>query len=112
MKRIYKAFFFSMDGLIFAWKSEAAFRQICLLAFFGVFYALYQIQSDMHALFLIFSSFLCVVIELLNSAVEKAVDHTSLERHPLAKAAKDMGSAAQLIGMLLFAITFFYTYSK
>ena len=44
-----------------------------------------------------------LIIELFNSAIEAAVDHTSLERHPLAKRAKDMGSAAQLLGLLNLA---------
>ena len=45
-----------------------------------------------------------LVIELLNSAVEAAVDHTSLARHPLAKRAKDLGSAAQLVGLVNLAV--------
>lgn len=112
MKRIYNAFFYSLDGLLFAWRSEAAFRQVFLIACLGICYALFMIESPIYTLFLCLSSFLCIIIELLNTGIEKAVDHTSLERHPLAKAAKDVGSAAQLVGLILFAIVFFFSYNK
>lgn len=46
---------------------------------------------------------LSLVIELLNSAIEAVVDRISLERHPLSKNAKDMGSAAQLVGLCMTA---------
>ena len=52
---------------------------------------------------LVASSLATLVIELFNSAIEAAVDHTSLARHPLAKRAKDLGSAAQLLGLVNLA---------
>lgn len=112
MKRIYNAFWYSIDGILFAWSKEAAFRQVVLLALFGFLYAFFVIESRVYSLFLCFSSFLCMIIELLNTGIEKAVDHTSLEQHPLAKAAKDVGSAAQLLGLILFALTFLFSYNQ
>lgn len=47
--------------------------------------------------------FLSVVVELINSSIEKAVDFTGTEFHPLAKKAKDMASSAQLIGLIFWA---------
>lgn len=52
---------------------------------------------------LIIASFVSVIVELFNTAVEAAVDHTSTEKHELAKRAKDAGSAAQLFAMLMLA---------
>lgn len=52
---------------------------------------------------LIIASFVSVIVELFNTAVEAAVDHTSTEKHELAKRAKDAGSAAQLVAMLMLA---------
>ena len=49
---------------------------------------------------IVLGHFVCVIVELINSAIEAAVDHTSIEHHPLAKRAKDLGSAAQLISLL------------
>ena len=112
MKRIYNAFFYSMDGIIFALQNEPAFRQVFFLACFGLVYAFFIVDSSIYKVVLCLCSFLCMIIELLNTGIEKAVDHTSLEKHPLAKAAKDVGSAAQLLGLILFAIVFFFSYNK
>ena len=48
---------------------------------------------------------LALVVELLNSAIEAVVDRISLNLHPLSKQAKDMGSAAQLLALLIIALT-------
>lgn len=112
MKRIYKAFWYSIDGIMFALRNEAAFRQIFCMACCGIVYALIFVYSPIYTLFICFSSFLCIIIELLNTGIEKAVDHTSLEQHPIAKAAKDVGSAAQLFGLILFAIVVLFSYNK
>ena len=53
---------------------------------------------------LIMASFISLITELFNTAIEAAVDHTSLAQHPLAKRAKDVGSAAQMLALLLLAI--------
>ena len=51
---------------------------------------------------LVVASFISLITELFNTAIEAAVDHTSTEKHELAKRAKDAGSAAQLIALLMF----------
>ena len=50
------------------------------------------------------SVLLSLIIELLNSAIEAAIDRISLELHPLSKASKDMGSAAQMLGLIMIAV--------
>ena len=53
---------------------------------------------------LIMASFISLITELFNTAIEAAVDHTSLAQHPLAKRAKDVGSVAQMLALLMLAI--------
>ena len=102
-KRVLNAARYSYDGFTAAWLTESAFRQICLLALFGGA-MLVVLPIDRQAWALIIASHLfSMAVELLNSAIEAAVDHTSLEVHPLAKRAKDMGSAAQFVCLVNLA---------
>jgi diacylglycerol kinase (ATP) len=100
IKRVFNALGYSIDGLTAGWKNEAAFRQVSLLAAVGIPIALFLPVPLWGKALLIGSHLACVIVELLNSAIEAAVDHTSLEKHHLAKRAKDLGSAAQLIGLI------------
>ncbi|GHD75184.1 diacylglycerol kinase [Vogesella fluminis] len=101
VRRLLNAFGYSLDGLRAAFRHEDAFRQLSLLALLLVPLALFVVDASAPArALLVASSIATLIIELLNSAIEAAVDHTSLERHPLAKRAKDMGSAAQLLGLV------------
>ena len=101
LRRLLNAFGYSLDGLRAAYRHEDAFRQLSLLALLLVPLALFVVDaSPLARALLVASSIATLIIELLNSAIEAAVDHTSLERHPLAKRAKDMGSAAQLLGLV------------
>lgn len=101
VRRLLNAFGYSLDGLRAAFRHEDAFRQLSLLALLLVPLALFVVDaSPLARALLVASSIATLIIELFNSAIEAAVDHTSLERHPLAKRAKDMGSAAQLLGLV------------
>lgn len=92
---------FSLAGLRGAWRSEAAFRQEAWLAFVMV-PASFWLGSDWTRVALLAGSVVFVlVVELLNSALEAVVDRHSLEWHELAKHAKDLGSAAVLLSLLL-----------
>lgn len=102
--RLINAFGYSLDGLKAAFRHEDAFRMLLLLAVILIPLAFVIQASALERALLVASSLATLVIELLNSAVEAAVDHTSLEHHPLAKRAKDMGSAAQLIGLVNLAV--------
>ena len=61
--------------------------------------------SKLEHIVLILVGMLGLIVELFNSAIEAVVDRISLERHPLAKNAKDMGSAAQFVALSMMAIT-------
>ena len=105
VKRLINAFGYSLDGLRAAFRHEDAFRQLTLLAIVLIPLALFVVSaSPLARALLVASSQATLIIELFNSAIEAAVDHTSLARHPLAKRAKDMGSAAQLLGLVNLAL--------
>lgn len=104
LRRLFNAFGYSLDGLQAAFRHEDAFRQLSLLSLLLIPLALFVVDaSSLGRAMLVASCLATLVIELLNSAIEAAVDHTSLARHPLAKRAKDMGSAAQLLGLINLA---------
>lgn len=100
LRRLINATGYSIDGFRAAWHHESAFRQVCLLLLVGVGLALWLPLPPWGRALIAFAHFLSVIVELLNSAVEAAVDHTSLDHHLLAKRAKDLGSAAQLAALL------------
>lgn len=93
------------DGLAWAWRSEAAFRQEVVVIAIATVAALLLSVSSFQKLALIGVLGLVLVVELINSAIEAIVDRISLERHPLSKAAKDIGSAAVAITLLMATAT-------
>jgi len=104
LRRLLNAFGYSLSGLCEAFRNEAAFRQELLLAVILIPLALFSRRSGCEKAILIGSVMLVIIVELLNSAVENLTDRVSLEIHPLAKRAKDLGSAAVLISLLALAM--------
>jgi diacylglycerol kinase (ATP) len=103
--RIAKAAGYSWAGLKAAYKYEAAIRQETWLMVIFLPLAFYVGHTPVERILLIGVTLLVYIVELLNSAIETAVDHTSLEAHPFAGRAKDIGSAAVMIALINFAIT-------
>jgi diacylglycerol kinase (ATP) len=101
LNRVVHAAGFSWDGLRSAYVHESAFRQECWLAFVLVPIAFWVGTTWIEVALLAGSAMLVLVAELLNSAVEATVDRVSLELHALAKQAKDYGSAAVLLSLVL-----------
>ncbi len=101
VRRLINAFGYSLHGFRAAYQHEDAFRQEVLLAIILIPLALYLDRSGVEQALMIASVLLVLIVELLNSAIEAAVDHTSTERHPLAKQAKDIGSAAVFIALII-----------
>lgn len=89
----------ALQGLRAAWQHEDAFRQEVLIAAIAIPAALLLPASYLGKALMIASILLVLIVELLNSALETAVDHTSLEQHPLAKRAKDVASAAVFLSI-------------
>ena len=104
LKRIFNAAGYSLDGLRAAFCGEAAFRQLVLLNVILVPVAFWLDVSRVERAILIAVCLLGLIVELLNSAVEAAIDRISLDRHPLSKNAKDMGSAAQLVALTMVGV--------
>lgn len=99
-KRVINAFLYSMDGMKAALRHEDAFRQEMILAVILIPLALFLEPSAVGRALMIASVLLVLIVELLNSAVEAAVDRISFDHHHLIKRAKDMGSAAVLVSLL------------
>ncbi|MDD4947548.1 MAG: diacylglycerol kinase [Gallionella sp.] len=100
LRRVWNAMMYSLDGLSAAFRHEDAFRQEVLLSMLLMPIALLVNVSPLGKALMIASVLLVLIVELLNSAVEAAVDHTSLADHQLAKRAKDIGSAAVLLSLV------------
>jgi diacylglycerol kinase (ATP) len=105
LRRVIDASRYSFQGLRCAWRSEQAFRQEVMIVVPGVLLALLLPVSDLRKLALVAVLLLVCIVELLNSAIEAAIDRISLERHPLSRNAKDFGSAAVMLSMLVAALT-------
>lgn len=103
-KRLRNAFHYSKDGFIAAYQSEEAFRQEFWLLIVGVIIALLLPISLLQTAALIGALLLLLIVEILNSAIEAAIDRIGPEIHPLSKRAKDMGSCAVLMACFLAAI--------
>lgn len=95
----------SYDGLRVTWRTESAFRQEGVLAIILIPAALIIPATAVERALLIGSVLLVLLVELLNSAIEAVVDRISLDRHELSRRAKDCGSAAVLIALLICATT-------
>ncbi len=103
LRRLLLAGGYSIKGLRSAWCQEAAFRQELILTLVLIPIALWLDFSVMERLLLIAVLILVLVVELLNSAIEAAIDRIGPERHELSGRAKDLGSAAVFLSLLLTA---------
>jgi len=101
--RIIKATGYSWLGLKAAWKHEAAFRQELILALVGIPLAFWLADNKSELLWLILPLFILVIAELVNSAIEAAIDRISDEHHELSGRAKDIGSAIVFVSLVLLA---------
>ena len=100
MHRIWKAFQYSLGGLIATYKSEPAFRQELVLAIFlipGAFF----LGADIPTVSILITAVLLVLVtELANTALEALADETTTEIRPLIKKAKDAGSAMVFVAII------------
>jgi diacylglycerol kinase (ATP) len=98
--RLINALRYSISGFDSAFRHEEAFRQEALLAVVLIPIALFLDVGGIAKALLVSSVIAVLIVELLNSAVEAAVDRISLENHRLAKRAKDIGSAAVFLSLV------------
>ena len=99
LRRLINAFGYSIEGFKAAFHHEDAFRQEVFLAIVLIPLAIYLGSDATEKALMIASVILVMIVELLNSAIEAAVDHTSTDHHALAKRAKDIGSAAVFLAL-------------
>jgi diacylglycerol kinase (ATP) len=99
--RLARAAGFSIQGLVAAWQTESAFRQELVLAAVMLPASWWLAGNWVEAALLAGTVVLVLIVELLNSALEATVDRISLDEHPLSKQAKDAGSAAVMLTLLL-----------
>lgn len=105
IKRIINAFFFSMHGFAACFRTEEAFRQEVYLAVIMIPLGLWLGGTGLEKVALVGSVMLVLIVEILNTAVERAIDRISFEKHELSKEAKDMGSAAVFLSLVLCGFT-------
>jgi diacylglycerol kinase (ATP) len=100
LHRMWHAMLYSFAGLRAGW-SEAAFRQEAIAAVVMLPAALWLGQNWVECALLAGSVLLVLIVELLNSGIEASIDRVGLQWHILSKRAKDLGSAAVLLSLLL-----------
>lgn len=105
LTRIIKAAGYSWKGFKASWVNEAAFRQESCAALAAIIIACWMDVDTITRVLLIASVALVMVVEILNSAIEAVVDRVGSEHHELSGRAKDMGSAAVLLSIIISVFT-------
>ena len=108
MLRAFKALNCSLKGLRAAFRHESAFRQELSLAMLFIPYGIWLGEGATQKMFLVSLVFAVLIVELLNSAIEAVVDRVGLEHHKLSGRAKDLGSAAVMLSLVLTGGCYFY----
>ena len=101
LRRVLNATGYSIDGLRAAWQHEDAFRQELILAAIMILIAALLPVTLIEKILLVGVVVLVLIVELLNTGIEAAIDRDSMEINPLGKRAKDYGSAAVMLSLLL-----------
>ena len=105
VRRLVNALFYSLSGLALAFRHESAFRQEIALARVLIPAACLLPLGAVERVLLIASVLLVLIVELLNSSVEAAIDRIGFDTHRLSKRAKDLGSAAVLLALTALVVT-------
>ena len=105
IRRIIRATKFSAQGFGHAWQHEAAFRQELILTLALLPFAIWLGRTGFERFMLIVCCIFVLIVELLNSAIESAIDRFGEEHHELSGRAKDLGSAAVFLSLVIVAAT-------
>ncbi|MFT6253835.1 MAG: diacylglycerol kinase (ATP) [Granulosicoccus sp.] len=103
--RLYKALGYSAAGLRAAYQHEQAFRLETYLCFILIPLAIWLADTPIELVLMMGSWIIVMIIELFNSAIEATVDRIGAEKHELSGRAKDIGSAAVMVAVLLSLFT-------
>lgn len=104
IERIQRATRYSLAGLRIAWREQQSFRAECIVALFAFPVARWLATDPWELAALCGVLLLVLIVELLNSAVEGAIDRIGPEHHPISGKAKDLGSAAVFVSLVLALI--------
>jgi diacylglycerol kinase (ATP) len=104
LRRIFNATTFSLAGLRTAWRDEAAFRQELCLCLVLIPAAVWLGRTAVERSLLIGSCLVVLIVELLNTGIENVVDRIGQEQHRLSGQAKDLGSAAVFVSLVLVLV--------
>jgi diacylglycerol kinase (ATP) len=104
LRRIVNATFFSFAGLRAAWRDESAFRQELLLCVVLIPTAVWLGRTAVERSLLIGACLIVLIVELLNTGIENVVDRVGHEPHKLSGQAKDLGSAAVFVSLVLVLV--------
>jgi len=104
LQRILLATRYSAQGLLASWRHESAFRQETALAVVTIPLGLWLGDSALERALLVAAILQVLIVELLNSAIEAAIDRMGDGEHELSGRSKDMGSAAVLLSLLLAGV--------
>lgn len=99
-RNFFSSLWFSLEGFFVAFRLEPSFREDLIFTIILVPFAVILPVNAVSTALMIASLFLIMIVELLNSAIEWTIDYISTEKHPLAKRAKDMASAAVFLSYL------------
>ncbi len=102
MKRIYAAFKYALQGLKHALKSEFAFQVEFILSVFLIPLAFFIGKNSLEVVFLVASTLLILIIELLNTSIETTLNRIGQENNDITKVAKDLASASVLVSLILW----------
>ncbi len=105
IKKLWSASIYSAKGLKACYQSEYAFKLEVWLAIFLIPISYLLGESSIEKVLLIFPIFLVLIVEMLNSAIEAVVDRVGLENNELSGFAKDVASAAVLLSLIIFLLT-------
>ena len=103
-RRVLHTLRFSIHGFLASWKSEEAIRIEILMLPIVIVGALYWGTTRVEQILMISSGLIIIIVELLNTALEKTIDRISTDQHSLSKIVKDIGSAAVLVAIFNFAL--------
>ena len=106
--RAFRAAVNSWNGLVFAVREESAFRQELTLTCILIPISMLLPVNTVEHIVLISSVILVLIVELLNYSVEAAIDRISFEKHDLSQRAKDFGSAAVMLALILCFFSWVY----
>lgn len=104
--RAVRAAKYSAQGFAHAWRHESAFRQELALIVFFLPAGIWLGRTPFEIAILVSSLLLVLVVELLNSAIEAAVDRHGEEHHELSGRAKDLGSASVFLALVIVAVVY------